>query len=301
MKEIILQVNGLQFSCLEAGEGDRLLLFAHGFPDTPYSYSELIEKLAINGYHCLAPFMRGYHPTEIPPRQKQNPDATIQVIELARDLCEITKQISHKDCILIGHDWGSVAAYAAANYSPKLFAGLITMAVPPIPVFFKNLLINPGQFLKSWYMLFFQLPFEIPESLVRLNNFAFVDNLWKSWSPRLNGKINYMSDVKAAIRNKSHLKSALAYYRGMFQPRLDELILWKKSLELVMDPITITSLVINGTEDGCIGQELFNGLEFAFHADFRHARLEGAGHFLPLEREKEVLQLILEFSQELIG
>ena len=57
--------NGLRFALLEEGEGP-LVLMLHGFPDTPQTWDVARPALAAAGFRVVTPFMRGYHPTEIP-------------------------------------------------------------------------------------------------------------------------------------------------------------------------------------------------------------------------------------------
>src|SRR5215467_3546437 len=56
--------NRLNFAYLEAGSGP-LALCLHGFPDSPWTYRYLLPMLAEAGYRGVAPFMRGYTPTEM--------------------------------------------------------------------------------------------------------------------------------------------------------------------------------------------------------------------------------------------
>jgi hypothetical protein len=60
-----VQANRLRFHYLEMGEGP-LALCLHGFPDSPYSYRSLLPELAEAGYRAVAPFNRGFAPTELP-------------------------------------------------------------------------------------------------------------------------------------------------------------------------------------------------------------------------------------------
>ena len=57
--------NGLDFSYLETGSGP-LALCLHGFPDSAWSWRHLLPELGRAGFHAVAPFLRGYHPTEVP-------------------------------------------------------------------------------------------------------------------------------------------------------------------------------------------------------------------------------------------
>ena len=59
--------NGVRFGYLSAGEpGAPVALCLHGFPDSAHTWRHLLPRLAVLGYHAVAPFLRGYAPTEVP-------------------------------------------------------------------------------------------------------------------------------------------------------------------------------------------------------------------------------------------
>ena len=60
-----VRANGINFHYLEMGEGP-LAICLHGFPDHAYSFRRLLPDLAAAGFRAVAPFMRGYAPTEAP-------------------------------------------------------------------------------------------------------------------------------------------------------------------------------------------------------------------------------------------
>src|SRR5438034_8401767 len=102
--------NGLQFGFLEDGPPDGpLALCLHGFPDSAYSWRHLLPALAGAGFHAVAPFMRGYAPTEVPADGCYVPGA------LTADALALHEALDgDEDAVLIGHDWGAAAAYGAA-------------------------------------------------------------------------------------------------------------------------------------------------------------------------------------------
>lgn len=58
-------MNGIRYAYLELGSGP-LVLLLHGYPDSATSWTHQMEALAEAGYRAVAPFMRGYPPTEVP-------------------------------------------------------------------------------------------------------------------------------------------------------------------------------------------------------------------------------------------
>ena len=64
--DLSVEANGIDFECLRAGDGDRLALCLHGFPDDAGSMRPVLERLADAGFTAVAPYIRGYAPTDRP-------------------------------------------------------------------------------------------------------------------------------------------------------------------------------------------------------------------------------------------
>lgn len=64
---IVVELPHLRVAALAWGPADgRLALFLHGFPDSPWSWRSMAPRLAARGFRVVAPFTRGYAPTEVP-------------------------------------------------------------------------------------------------------------------------------------------------------------------------------------------------------------------------------------------
>ena len=61
-----ITANQLTFGYLEAGNGP-LILALHGFPDHARSFRHQAPAFAAAGYRLVAPFLRGYKPTDAAP------------------------------------------------------------------------------------------------------------------------------------------------------------------------------------------------------------------------------------------
>ena len=57
--------NGIRIAYLEAGSGP-LVVLLHGYPDDAHTWAHQIPVLAAAGFRVVAPFLRGYPPSEIP-------------------------------------------------------------------------------------------------------------------------------------------------------------------------------------------------------------------------------------------
>ena len=61
-----IKANGLRFNVATCGEGSRLALFLHGFPELAYSWRFQQPAVAALGYRTWAPDLRGYGGSDRP-------------------------------------------------------------------------------------------------------------------------------------------------------------------------------------------------------------------------------------------
>lgn len=251
---ITVEANGLTVHALEAGAGP-LVIVLHGFPDLPISYRHQITALAENGYRVIAPYMRGYFPSE------PATNGPYAVAVLVQDVLALIDQLTDQPAILIGHDWGAATARSTAILAPDKISKIVCMSVPTVGNFGRALVSNPAQQRRSWYMFFFQLP--IAEMAVAHNDFGFLERLWQEWSPGWTCPPSVMNEIKEAFRKPSVLKAALGYYRSQFNPALQHpgLADIRKRLS---DPIPVPTMYLHGVNDGCIGVETTEGMESVF-------------------------------------
>lgn len=270
---------------LEAGEGP-LALLLHGFPDAAPTWRHLIPALATAGYHVVAPWLRGYAPTSVPADGLYQPGA------IAADAVALCESFGHdSQAVLIGHDWGAIAAYTAAGTRPDLWRSLVTLAVPPLGTLMEGFLTF-DQLHRSWYMFFFQHP--LAEVAVANDDLAFIDRLWQAWSPGYDAS-DELDHVKAALREPANLAAALGYYRAMLgDGAKDEALSATEAAGYL--PMPVKTLYLHGADDGCMGAELVPDLASQGHAEgSRSEVLAGCGHFLHLERPDDVAERILDF------
>lgn len=277
-----------RFATLEAGdESAPLVLCAHGFPDHPRTFETVAPALVANGYRVVAPWMRGYSPSVL--EGPYGPDS------IARDMLALADALSpDAPAYLVGHDWGASAVYGAAALAPRRFHAVATLAVPHPLAFAGALLRNREQRRKSWYMAFFQLPF-VAERAVRKDHFAFIDRLYRDWSPGLGPDAEYMEDLKRCLAQS--MPGPIEYYRAAF--RLTPARLWATREDFrALARIRVPTLYLHGADDGCIGPEVADGQERFFRGDFRAITVPGAGHFLQLEEPAPVVRHVLDWFQK---
>ena len=105
----VIPANGLAFEVFEAGEGDRLALLLHGFPQHAVSWHNQVTFLAELGYRVWAVNQRGYGGTS---RPKQREDYALD--QLTGDVAGLIDASEATSVTLIGHDWGAFVAWTFA-------------------------------------------------------------------------------------------------------------------------------------------------------------------------------------------
>jgi pimeloyl-ACP methyl ester carboxylesterase len=233
--------------------------------------------------------MRGYAPTTVPP------DGRYQSAVLGLDAIELHRALSGDErAVLIGHDWGALAAYSAIGQQPGLWRRAVTAAVPP-PAAMGMFLLQYRQLRRSWYMFFFQHP--LSDLAVAMDDLAFIDGLWADWSPGYDGTED-VKHVKDSLRDSANLGAALGYYRAMLgdgykDPELEPLEAAGAT------PPAVSTLYLHGRDDGCIGVEVTDQASAFLPAPgSRIEVVDGTGHFLHVERPDAFNRLVLDFLAE---
>ena len=147
-----ITANGLRFHVAACGDGDRLALCLHGFPECWFSWRYQMPLLARLGYRVWAPDLRGYGETDRPPRMQ---DYAIE--KLIADVAGLIDAASPRETLLVAHDWGAIVAWLFAMRKVRPLQRLVIMNVPH-PGASEPAMRTLRQLRKSWYALFFQLP-----------------------------------------------------------------------------------------------------------------------------------------------
>ncbi|MEJ7747149.1 MAG: alpha/beta hydrolase [Luteimonas sp.] len=282
-----IQANGLDFVFLEAGPTDgQLALFLHGYPDGASTWEHQLPAFAAAGYRAVAPWLRGYPPTEIPP-----PDAYYDRATLAVDVAALIEALSPGEpCVLIGQDWGAAISYGVLAAFPQLVSRAVLLSVPHPAEVRATIKKSPRHALRSFHWFLFQLPW-LPEWLCARRGYAFLETLWKLWSPDFHDQA-HVAEIRRAMATPGALKASLAYYRAMFRkskadPALSEV---RARLE---HPIRVPTRVLCGSRD--MRKEMLEDQRRHFIADYDWTTVEGAGHFLHRERPDAVNILLLDW------
>jgi pimeloyl-ACP methyl ester carboxylesterase len=241
-----IQANGLSFEVDQCGDGDRLALCLHGFPECSYSWRHQLPMLAKLGYMAWAPNLRGYGRTSRPLRIK---DYAME--HLLADVVGLIDAADKRSTLLIAHDWGGAIAWNIALQSLRPIERFIVLNMPHPALFLKRLFRFP-QILRSWYIFFFQLPW-LPEWFFRLNGARTIGNAFRNMAV---DKSRFPDEVLDVYRRQALQPGALTaminYYRALRYslPERGKRRLLERTL------LEVPILMIWGERDTALGKEL---------------------------------------------
>jgi epoxide hydrolase 4 len=273
-----IQGDGVELHVARAGVGPAVVLL-HGFPEHWQSWRHQIAPLVAAGYSVWAPDLRGYNLSERPPHR----DA-YHLRHLVEDLAAVMRAAGPSPAHLVGHDWGGVIAWTFAGMHPQLLRKLIILNAPHAAIYLEKVR-RPPQLFRSWYVLFFQLPF-LPEWALAFRNFRALRKIFRqATKPDAFSPEEIESNI-VALSQPGALSAALNYYRANFR---------REALNLATrSRVGAETLVIWGERDGALGTELLDGLE-RFAPRVRVHRIPEAGHWVQHEAPAEVNRALLDF------
>jgi pimeloyl-ACP methyl ester carboxylesterase len=284
MRERRVIANGLEFAVLEDGDGP-LVLLLHGFPDNAWTWERQFAALTGAGYRVCAPFLRGYPPTQIPAEAYY--DRATLALDI-KSLCDTLGGGAPVD--IVAQDWGAAIAYGVLGAFPEAVRRAVLLAVPHPVAVRRTLRRSPRHVIRSFHWFLFQLPW-LPEALCRAGDFAFLEFLWRLWSPAYDDHA-HVARIKAMMRTPGALEASLGYYRAMFRRRRQDPALG--ALRDRLDrAITVPTRVLCGAHD-MRGQMLARQGDL-FAAPYDWQIVDGAGHFLHREQPAAVNALIIDW------
>lgn len=277
-----VEANGFRFAVDEAGEGDRLALCLHGFPESRFSWRYQLPLLAELGYRAWAPDLRGYGDTEPKPREVE----AYLIDRLMEDVAALIDASGAKTVTLIGHDWGAGLAWTFAANRVRPLERLVIMNVPHPAVMSAVLRRSFSQLAKSWYMFFFQIP-GLPERVMTANDARAVRRAFHDMAI---DKTNFTPEVLDHYARNAQRPGAITgminWYRAAFR--------LQGKLAGPWDPIEVPTLIVWGEADAALGLELLDGTD-AYVRDLTIHRLPGVSHWVQQEAPEKVNAILKDW------
>jgi len=270
-----IQANGMSFTVDEAGDGDAVALLLHGFPESRRSWREQLPALAELGWRAVAPDMRGYGASSRPGERQ-----AYALDHLVEDAAAMFDALGAKRRLLIAHDWGAVIAWVFAIERARPLEGLAIMNAPHPAVYLEHIRRSPAQWLKSWYILFFQLPW-LPEAMLTADRARAVG---RSFSQTAVDASCFTEEIIEHYRDNAAQPGAMTAMINYYRANASELGRWGPGrAPRIETPV----LMVWGEQDPFLGLALTQGYQ-PYVSDLTLVRLPGVSHWVQQEAAERV-------------
>jgi pimeloyl-ACP methyl ester carboxylesterase len=260
--KILVDSAGVQIVAHVAGEGTAVLLL-HGFPDSSALWRHLTPMLNTAGYRTIAMDLRGFGESGAPAKV-----TNYELRRAAEDVLAVLDSLGIQRAHLVGHDWGAALGWFLAGSRPDRFLSFSALSLGHARAYSKGGL---RQFMKGWYVLPALVPW-LGEETVRAANWY----LLRRANP---------SESDSWVRNLSRpgrLTAALNWYRA-------------NALHPPEHPsVSIPVLGIWSDDDLALTEKQMRESAKFVDGPWRYERIEGAGHWLPLDVPERLAPILLE-------
>jgi pimeloyl-ACP methyl ester carboxylesterase len=276
------QIGGVKLHYATAGEGEKLVILLHGFPEFWYGWRRQIAHLAEAGCRVWVPDQRGYNRSD-----KPKGIGAYRIDTLAADVRGLIDANGREKAVIVGHDWGGAVAWELAATAPERVERLVVLNCPHGGVFSRHLRRNPAQRRRSAYIFFFQLPW-LPELSGRAFRWRVVTRAMTGTSRPGTFTPEDIARYRAAWSEPGAFTAMLNWYRAALQQM--------PPAAAVPSRIGVPTLLIWGAKDRFLGREMV-APSIKRCADGRLVFIEEAGHWVQHEEPARVNSLLTTFLQ----
>jgi pimeloyl-ACP methyl ester carboxylesterase len=310
----MIETNGVRLRAVVEGKGP-LVVLLHGFPQCWYLWRHQIDPIVEAGFQVAVPDQRGFGGSDRPPAV-----ADYNIRTLAADVAGIAPALGHDTFYLIGHDWGCVVAWNTALLHDKTCRAVMGLSVP----FWRmsaEAVNPPGMNDRFWYIRHFQQPGiaeaelerDLEHSLLSIYYTLSADAPSGSWMKQLeHPKTSNLLDTMVTPKQLPSwlTQEDLAYYVEQYRTSgFRGPINWYRNIptndgitpELESKRFTQPAAFAAGAADDVLlyDPNWRDRFPKAFD-DLRFLEIvEGAGHWVQMEKPKETTALILRFLRGL--
>jgi pimeloyl-ACP methyl ester carboxylesterase len=260
-------LNGIELSVTLAGQG-RPALMLHGFPDSAELWRKMIPTLVQAGFQVVAPDQRGFGETSAPASE-----ADYALDKIIADAIALLDALCLDQVDLVAHDWGAIVGWALVAAHPTRFRRYVAFSVGHPSSYADG---GFEQKLKGWYVLMFQAR-GFAEAMIRAGDFRIL---------RVMTKNNPETALWARDMSRpGRLTAAINWYRANFK------LLFGRPIGRVRVPV----LGVWSSDDIALSEDQMTGSVKYMDAPFRYARLDGVGHWIPVDAPEAASRLVIDF------
>jgi pimeloyl-ACP methyl ester carboxylesterase len=313
-----IETNGIRMRLATIGDSGPLVIMAHGWPESWYSWRHQMVAVAAEGYRVVAPDMRGYGATDAPPNVED-----YDIVQLAADMVGIVDAYGEKQAILMGHDWGSIVAWHTVLLHPERFSALVAMSVPYSGRAAESPLTGwQNTFGDNFYYILYHQEPGVAEAEYDADPYGLLSRLYLSpdsprkpaqvtdrhrsaggWIPRLGepeGLPHWLTqedlDYFVEQFKSAGFRGGVNYYRNFHRN-------WEITPQLATARVTVPTLFIAGENDVVIAGASQGRLQGAMSRVVDDLRgvvlLPEAGHWIQQELPEQTNAALLAFLRSL--
>ena len=248
-----------------------VVLLLHGWPDSARLWRHVVPALVDAGHRVLTPDMRGYGRSAKPAEV----DA-YNLLVVANDVTAVLDDAGAATARVVGHDWGAALTWGYATLAPDRVERMVAVSVGHPSAFAAA---GTPQREKSWYMLLFQVE-GVAERWLSADDWAG----FREWSghPEADAAI-------AAWEADGSLTPSLCWYRASMPPEAFV------GPPIQLPPVPVPAMGVWSSDDFAILEAQMSTSGDHCGAGFRYERIEGVGHWIPLEAPEALTPLLLDF------
>jgi pimeloyl-ACP methyl ester carboxylesterase len=306
----MIETNGITLRVVVEGQGP-LLVLLHGFPQCWYLWRHQIDELVAAGYQVAVPDQRGYGGSDKPEEIE-----AYDGMHLVSDVVGIADALGHDTFTLIIHDIGAVIGWDIAMLYPERVNAVFALSVPPkrsgrtatrqedigdhffYVVYFQQPGIAEAELdadvRKSLRMIHFALSGDAPPGLYlqpKRANAKLLDGLIDP-----DPLPNWLTDEDLDVYSEAYrdgFRGPINWYRNGRSAEVTR--------RLGNAAITQPCYFMAGSLDPALVllRDAYDNLEQNVPDLRANVILDGAGHWLPLERTNEVNSALLDFLRGL--
>lgn len=277
----IFEINGISLHVVLAGPANgKPLILLHGFPEFWFAWRQQIDHFVSSGYRVIIPDQRGYNLSD-----KPGGIASYSIDVLAADIVGLLDKVATSKAFVVGHDVGAaVTWYLVARY-PDRFMRAAILSAPHFRVLIKNLITNPAQLRKSWYIFFFQLPW-LPEVILRKKDWQLLLRVLRNALPCAVFSDSDLKLYRESWSKTGSLTGMLNWYRAA--------LLYPSKLEFAASQVKVPTLIIWGKQDSFTGETMANE-SLAYCDDGHLEMIDTATHWVQHEQPARVNTVVSQF------
>ena len=292
-----INLNNISLSYETMGQGSDVLLL-HGFPSSMFMWNEIKNKLVETGYRVTIVEQRGY-----PLSRLENFDVlSFNIEELSKDIEELIIKLKlHQNLTIVGHDWGSIVAWAVISREKININKLISICGGtefPTTAVYNNLTYKE----KPHYISSFQ-NFKESAGIIDNNLESFFRSAY-----RKNNQIGEAVDLsldnvflnhssKSCVMNENEIFNLIQHFNEL---SLDQAIAWYSNIDLNSElssawrkVVTTPVHFIFGEVDAAVKlNDKMRERLMSSGTNVKITEIPGAGHWLPITHRESVLREI---------